>query len=97
MLQDFESLLPRISPMDSELFVNVPLRERESLTSLLFFFLVMKLLKLLKLQIWVSLTCLPLCLAVDESLGKGICSPDGEPENRAPVSGSSQKPDFSER
>ncbi|KAL6035671.1 hypothetical protein STEG23_037002 [Scotinomys teguina] len=45
----------------------------------------MKLLKLLKLQIWVSLTCLPLCLAaVDESLGKGVCSPDGEPENRAP-------------
>lgn len=62
-----------------------------------FFFLVMKLPNLLKLQIWVSLTCLLLCLAVDESLGRGVCSSDGEPENRAPVSGSSQKPDFSER
>ena len=68
-----------------------------SLFIIIIFFSGQELQKLLKLQILMSLTCLPLCLAVDESLGRGVCNPDGEQENRVSVNSSPWRPDFSRR
>lgn len=61
------------------------------------FFSSQELQKLLKCSFLCHWPAFLLCLAVDESLGRSVCNPDGEPENRASVSGSPRTPDFSER